>query len=72
MVFDIKITNNVDLLHKKQEVLTVLHRSTGLPYGEMGELTNYAESGLLDRDERASYDELNMILALLGEAHYFT
>ena len=67
MALEIKTTNNVELLQKKQDRLADLRRSTRLPDAEVEDLARLAHSGMLDRAERALYDELSMVLLLLGE-----
>lgn len=64
---EIKTTNNVELLQKKQDRLAALRRSTSLPSAEVEDLARLADAGMLDREERALYDELSIVLMLLGE-----
>lgn len=64
---EIKTTNNVELLQKRQDRLAALRRSTSLPSAEVEDLARLAHAGMLDREERALYDELSIVLMLLGE-----
>ena len=66
---EIKTTNNVELLQKKQDRLAALRRSTSLPSAEVEDLARLADAGMLNREERALYDELSIVLMLLGEQH---
>lgn len=67
MTVEIKTTNNVELLQKRQDRLAALRRSTSLPSAEVEDLARLAHAGMLDREERALYDELSIVLMLLGE-----
>ena len=66
---EIKTTNNVELLQKKQDRLASLRQSTSLPFADLEDLARLADAGMLDREERALYDELSIVLMLLGEKH---
>ena len=69
MAVEIKTTNNVELLQKKQDRLASLRQSTSLPFADLEDLARLADAGMLDREERALYDELSIVLMLLGEKH---
>ena len=66
---EIKTTNNKELLEKKREYLAALRRSTRQPFASLEELRVLADSGMLDKSERALYDDLNVVLMLLGQGH---
>lgn len=67
MAVEIKTTNDVELLQKKQDCLAALRQSTSLPFADLEDLARLADAGMLDREERALYDELSIVLMLLGE-----
>lgn len=67
MTVEIKTTNNEELLRKKQDRLSALRRSTRLPSAEVEDLARLAHAGMLDKAERALYDELSIVLLLLGD-----
>ena len=69
MTVEIKTTNNVELLQKKQDRLAALRRSTSLPSADVEDLARLADAGMLNWEERALYDELSIVLMLLGEEH---
>lgn len=69
VALEIKTTNNVELLQKKQDRLASLRQSTSLPLANVEDLARLAHAGMLDREERALYDELSIVLMLLGEEH---
>lgn len=66
---EIKTTNNVELLQKKQDRFAALRQSTSLPFADCEDLARLAHAGMLNREERALYDELSIVLMLLGEKH---
>lgn len=67
MAVEIKTTNNKELSEKKRDYLAALRRSTGQPSASIEELRMLAHSGMLDKSERALYDDLSVVLMLLGE-----
>ena len=69
MALEIKTTNNVELLQKKQDRLASLRQSTSLPLANVEDLARLADAGMLNWEERALYDELSIVLMLLGEEH---
>lgn len=69
MALEIKTTNNAELLQKKRDCLAALRQSTSLPSADFEDLARLAHAGMLDREERALYDELSIVLMLLGEEH---
>lgn len=69
MALEIKTTNNVELLQKKQDRLAALRQSTSLPFADLEDLARLADAGMLNWEELALYDELSIVLMLLGEEH---
>lgn len=67
MAVEITITNNEQLLLKKRDYLAALRASTREPSASMEDLRALAHSGRLDQSERALYDDLCVVLMLLGE-----
>lgn len=67
MAVEIKTTNNEELLQKKRDYLATLRASTRQPSASLEDLQALAHSGMLDRSERALYDDLCVVLMLLGE-----
>lgn len=67
MAVEIKTTNNKELSEKKRDYFAALRRSTGQPSASIEELRMLAHSGMLDKSERALYDDLSVVLMLLGE-----
>lgn len=67
MAVEIKTTNNKELWEKKRDYLAALRRSTRQPSASIEELRTLAHSGMLDKSERALYDDLSVVLMLLGE-----
>lgn len=66
---EIKTTNDVELLQKKQDRLAALRQSTSLPFADLEDLARLADAGMLNWEELALYDELSIVLMLLGEEH---
>lgn len=60
-------TNNKELRDKKRDYLAALRRSTRQPSASIEELCTLAHSGMLNKSERALYDDLSVVLMLLGE-----
>ena len=69
VALEIKTTNNVELLQKKQDRLAALRQSTSLPFADLEDLARLADAGMLNWEELALYDELSIVLMLLGEEH---
>lgn len=69
MAVEIKTTNNKELWEKKRDYLAALRKSTRQPSASIEELRVLAHSGMLDKSERAVYDDLSVVLMLLGERH---
>ena len=69
VALEIKTTNNVELLQKKQDRLASLRQSTSLPLADVEDLARLADAGMLNWEERALYDELSIVLMLLCEEH---
>lgn len=69
VAIEIKTTNNVELLQKKQDRLAALRQSTSLPFADLEDLARLADAGMLNWEELALYDELSIVLMLLGEEH---
>ena len=69
MALEIKTTNNVELLQKKRDRLAALRQLTSLPSADVEDLARLADAGMLNWEERALYDELSIVLMLLGEEH---
>lgn len=69
MAVEIKTTNNKELLEKKRDYLAALRKSTRQPSATIEELRVLAHSGMLDKSERAVYDDLSVVLMLLGEGY---
>lgn len=67
MAIEIKTTNNKELWQKKRDYLAALRKSTRQPSASIEELCVLAHSGMLDKSERAVYDDLSVVLMLLGE-----
>ena len=67
MAIEIKTTNNQELREKKRDYLAALRKSTRQPSASIEELRAFAHSGMLDKSERAVYDDLSVVLMLLGE-----
>lgn len=67
MALEIKTTNNAELLQKKRDRLAALRQSTSLPSADAEDLARFADAGMLNWEERALYDELSIVLMLLGE-----
>lgn len=67
MAIEIKTTNNQELREKKRDYLAALRKSTRQPSASIEELRALAHSGMLDTTERAVYDDLSVVLMLLGE-----
>ena len=69
MAVEIKTTNNKELWEKKRDYLAALRKSTRQLSASIEELRVLAHSGMLDKSERAVYDDLSVVLMLLGEGH---
>lgn len=67
MAVEIKTTNNEELLRKKRVYLAALRASTLQPSANMEDLRELAHSGMLDQTERVLYDDLCVVLMLLGD-----
>ena len=67
MAIEIKTTNNQELREKKRDYLAALRKSTRQLSASIEDLRVLAHSGMLDTTERAVYDDLSVVLMLLGE-----
>lgn len=66
MTVEIKTTNNKELWEKKQDYLAAPRRSTCQPSASIVELRTLAHSGMLDKSERALYDDLSRCIDAAG------